>query len=226
MPTAQLDLRLCRQFYGKCQSPSISLQFLISEFFQTYDSFRKIVYLINEEQYGEPLNSLISSLISFQFGQFSLFSKKLDESNLSKLLHYATCLERHEIQALHDTPSLSSVCRQCWMLGLQILESIDTTDFKRIFPLLKKIRHVIKRIGNDLVKAIILLKDDENILYFVLRHTKQFDELYGIRFTSKLFKSLFGQSLGEARNYLVTKYSNRGFHELVPKIDSYFTEIS
>jgi len=74
-----------------------------------------------------------------------------------------------------------------------------------------KASSAMHRFAKQLSRLIHQFRDDENVIFFLLRHHSVLDSLYGQRFTLKLLSRMFSKGLKEAQHFLITRYAERGF---------------
>jgi hypothetical protein len=77
---------------------------------------------------------------------------------------------------------------------------------------------ILRHLAKSIMKTVTQFQDDENVLYFILRHADHLDHLFKSNFTFKLFSQLFVNGLQGASQLLLQKYAKRGFHQLLPTI--------
>lgn len=206
------------------QSAPLLLQFLLSEFIHVFHQFRSIETLIGEEQFGHSLHSLLLKLSGSPPRQKKSFQWNPDHGSASKLNFYATFF-LDEVKPLGiEFLQLEKSCKESRALGIALLDVIEGQKIGEIAPAVKKLRRCVGQIAKELVKAIALFKENENVLYFLLRHKAQLDGIYESNFTVKLLKHLFLNDLQKVKDLLVRKYSSRGFGCLAKKIQQHFDD--
>jgi len=75
-----------------------------------------------------------------------------------------------------------------------------------------------KRLAKAILSSTTELPYDENLLFFLLRHHHDFDQLHGKGTIAKLFSKLSPKGAGKAIQFMTQKYQNRGFDHLLPII--------
>lgn len=208
-----------------CQSAPLLLQFLLSAFIEVFDQFRSIEQLIIEEQFTPALFIKLAAFTGSSTERTKTFQWNPDHGTGSKLHFYAIYFVEQMQTHRHALSLLEKSCRLVRTLGLYLLEIVEQQKTSDISPVLKKLRRSIGQTAKELVKAITLLKDSENLLYFILRHKSQLDAAYGSEFTIKLFEKIFPNGLDEVKSILIEKYSNRGFEKITETIQHHFNNI-
>ena len=64
----------------------------------------------------------------------------------------------------------------------------------------------------------MMYHEDENVVYFLLRNKEDFDVIYKTHFINKVFQKMFAEDSNGAGQLLLTKYSERGFENLLNTI--------
>lgn len=86
-------------------------------------------------------------------------------------------------------------------------------------PLLKKIFQLETRLLGALKKIIFDFREDENVLFFLLRHRQALDLMFGEKFVHKTLTRLFPDGLKEAQQFILARYQKRGFNTLTTEIE-------
>lgn len=222
MPALQVEFN---RHLNVCQSVPLLLQFSLSEFFQVYRLFQNIQKLVEEEQFNNRLTTQLARFSGLSPERSKVFYWSPDNSCLAKLCYYATFLEDHAQSLFPHFPPVEKSCRKCWMFGSHLFEAIDDQKYVSGEIILGKLQRSLRQVAKELIKAITLLKENENVLFFLLRHNAQIDIIYGSCFTMKLIAGLFPGGLNEAKTYLIDKYADRGFDKLSETICQHFNEI-
>lgn len=119
------------------------------------------------------------------------------------------CIELHEIVYELQTKGLD-VIRQ----NLQLLKNIE-----------KKIYNRMQRFAKNLPSIIKKFSDNENVIFFILRHKEDFEKLFDESFVLNLIKVNYTHGLSDVKQMLLKNYSERGFHQLLPIIIEKFQQI-
>jgi hypothetical protein len=146
---------------------------------------------------------------------FNLFCRNRKEKN-------------SDFSAIHTTVNRAwDMCYDCLLLIYKMQQVTATCHCLELKPssqensLCKHINRFlshIQRLAKQITKAIYCFRNDENILFFLLLHKEQFDKLYGPQYLVKLFAKLYPNGIEEAADFIVKKYSHRGFDMLLPII--------
>lgn len=225
----------------KKTSKSLLFQFILSEFISSQSEISTIHKLAttlktNSNSKLELINSLKSSLVKLAGSAKSykpLFSWNQEDGILFRLKNYCahfslqgensnkTSLDMH----LHINQAFLS-CIQ-GLDTIRLLEEIEDTS-QNMQGLDKILSRIIKQMGRfSKLTANLMRKynDDENIVYFMLRHQTDLDKLYGSKFVLKLINRMYPKGIEEAANFLTTKYKTRGFDNLIPRLQKKISEL-
>lgn len=82
----------------------------------------------------------------------------------------------------------------------------------------KRLQRQMKKLAQLLPKRISCYKQNENVLYFLLRRKADFDLLYSPKMLSWIFQSLFKGGMEEGVAWIVEQYKQRKFNHLLPRI--------
>jgi len=83
----------------------------------------------------------------------------------------------------------------------------------------------MKRTAALMTEIVSASSDDENVVLFLIRYHKHFDELYHSNFIGKLITKMYPNGLKDAERLLLKKYKARGFDYLLPFISNKIAEI-
>jgi hypothetical protein len=221
MPDTQTGSSRHLNAYHK--SEPLLLQFLLTEFIQVYYQFTSIKNLIDEEQFNNSLFALLSRLSASSYEIKNTIFRNHENSSLSKLYFYASYLS--EYVQLHSFPPLAKSCQKCWALGARLVEAMESRQLEMVSNIIKKLHSTLRQTAKEIVKVIALFRNNENVLYFILRHRAQLDAILGHNFILKLLSNIFPNGLVGVRNFLVEKYNDRGFDKLSETISQTFNAI-
>lgn len=214
---------------------AVLIQFVITEFIETYELTHKIRQLANQAcQSAETLKEASHLLYQFTYELLGIRSDPDRLSNsrwmkgpLTKLKLYC---EQFTYNTQYQNKSSLAVCTnvyQAWIIALHTLELLNlleqsshTTipgslllELKRILRRLdQRMRHVTKQIP----RLLNAYRDNENVIYFLLKKRRQLSEIYGEETINKAFKDLFNKN--SFSELIIQRYSRRGFEHLLPTI--------
>lgn len=223
MPTFQMGV--AHHLNAYYQTSPLLFQFSFTEFFHIYQQFSSIEALLTEEQFNHSLFQLLARFCGPLPEKTKIFYWTQNNGSLSKMYHYAVFLINKCKPIYQNFPLLDNTCKNCWISGVELSEAIELQEFNKINQMQKKLRNQLRQMAKDLIRVAGYFKDNENVLYFFLRHNHQIDYIYGPKFTHQLLSSLFNKDLQEARNFIIDKYTLRGFGKLIEGIHDYFDHL-
>jgi hypothetical protein len=211
------------------QSKNLWMQFLVSEYFSSWQGAEMLVKIASEKQLQlDPLHHAVGVLL----GSPQSYGWKMEEGCIAKLRYYSLQFCQHNTSCTFSQ-ALQQDANQAWLACLMIL---DFFHLVKSDPLARKHRSGLKKsclklqaflhsLGTHL-QCLLQQFPDENILFFMLRHKKQFDTLFGENYVAALFNSFFPQGEKEALEFLQFKYAERGFENLIPVIENFYKPLA
>lgn len=214
------------------QERHLLFQFILTELMITCDKVRQMNQFSKEknEEGKEKIIGNLTELVGPAQGQMRLFSWPQDGS-LAKLKHYCALLcqacDVHDVQFIQ----LHEEAHQAWRLSVQLFDllkpSLPVFKAKKnpsATTILRRLSRSIEKLGKKVVRIIQDFRHDENVIYFMLRHHQQLDSLYGENFVARLFKKFFPQKNKGVGEFLIQRYTERGFSHLIPVIQEELRE--
>jgi hypothetical protein len=210
------------------QTDSLLLQFILSEFIASYREILMIHQLSKETTENPTLvtknvSQCIEKLSGSSKISMKMYSWNLEEGILSKLKNYC----EHFSLNNKDYHDLHHFAHQAWLNCLQSFEILkcNCISSKNLQKVLNRIASLMRRFARIALRLIQKYREDENILFFVLRNHEQLDAIYGSQFVFKLFSRLFPRGLSGALEFLQQRYSARGFENLKKIINNKIAEL-
>jgi hypothetical protein len=193
------------QHYPK--NDSILLQFILSELLLAL----KIVDVLQE--YPEKkLKKLAGSAPTYN----RIFPWNLEEGILPKIMIYCDQMIQSTKRENKDILTLRRSTAKVWQQATSIQELIiSDTPFEKE---LDNTANAIRSLPHLTMPILYLFHDDENVLFFLLRHEKEWKQYAGKRFVPNLLRKLFPQGIEEAEGWMMKRYAVRGFIDLLPVI--------
>jgi hypothetical protein len=102
---------------------------------------------------------------------------------------------------------------------------INLANLSPISQLFEKIERLLKKIGQILDKLFLQFADDESVLLYLLQHQETLDRTFHPHFVRNLLTKMFPKNLNAAKSYLLNQFSQRGYHQLLPKISEALKEL-
>ncbi|MCB1111036.1 MAG: hypothetical protein H7A37_07655 [Chlamydiales bacterium] len=216
-------------------------QFLLAEFLCAYKELPQLKSLYRELAEGceqkkqrrlyKKLAISLEALSGTTQEYMRIFSWNQNGGFLKKIMTYSTQLSDITASKNADALKVQRYANKAWVHCLHchdllLLRNKQTEkDKKELLSALEEIQKSLKMLARVAVAMITEYQDDENVLFFILRHKEQFDKLFGKRFVSKLFSKLFPKGLSNGKRFLIRRYKKRGFDDLEPIIAQKITEL-
>lgn len=226
------------------QSTSLLFQFILSEFVISYKKIQEIektyeqmesslIKLRLQGDVGIYLNALLDLMPSLTGSQMVIVNEQTfpwtnHKGSLNKLRHYCYLLS-HRSSGQSDILNMNISVSKAFHSALQIREVIFSLqrqcedphripNYVSLYQLLDRVIDNMRRASRLILRILIQFKEDENVLYFLLKHKTDFDQLYKTQFVARILKKMFPKGALDANDLLKKKYSDRGFHNLIESI--------
>lgn len=230
------------------QSSGLLFQFILHEFMMIHQEVSRVKQIShrikiignNDSIQGclEDLATTITKLSGSSHDATQGFSWQTQTGLLLKLKNYCNRYSKQDLKKNRAFFGLQDHIMKTWMHCLHSLiilqklplyrqkEEFRSTMFTPLLRILDRIDMQIKKISHLLAKTILLFHQDENVLFFILRHQKQLENVYQPLFVKEIFCKIFPKGLKEAENFLMEKYLNRGFEHVLPIISHQFAKLT
>lgn len=222
-------------------SNSLLFQFILLEFLEAYNEIRQLdaIRCGNDSPMRasesccrqDPPHHLVSLALTKLVGSpkdyMRLFSWNFSEGLLAKLRSYCALFLQNADVNEKELIAIQHYTDKIWQACMQATDIVHETPQDRpiLMLALDKASGAMQRLAKLIARLIHQFRDDENVIFYVLRHHEVFDKLYGHRFMHKLIHKIYPKGLNEVRVFLVKKYQERGFDNLLPVIDTTIKEI-
>lgn len=212
------------------KSDSLIFQFILSEFIASYREISAIHRFANEEitedtynfNFASSLKACLQKLSYSPPSHIRAFSSNV-EGILAKLKNY--CAHFSKDKNFKESQELHRYVHEAWLSCLQSIEILDSASPKNLDRTLGKIVGDMRRFARVTAKLMQKFRWDENVVFFMLNHHKQLDELYGQQFVFKQLSRMFAKGIDGAAQFLQNRYIARGFNKLLPTIKMKLTEL-
>lgn len=230
-------------------SESLLFQFILYDFLHTHGDIIKMIELaakfsfVSKEKVKagvkrQVLCELIhisQHLAGSSYAYMRLFSWNHEGEILHKLNNYCALFSRLSTLDPSQSTKFYQHANQMWISCIRLHDlfcsMLDTPQKNWSGPLsnfhaqMARLTNGIKRFTVMLAQIIPKYSNDENIIFFILRHANEFDVIYNQGFVKNLFNKISPDGLDYLQNSIVDKYKNRGFDNLIPIINTKFEEI-
>lgn len=232
------------------ENDSLLLQFILSEFLLVYKEIKALDSYYEElkasilkrrplQQRQDFFKQLITSLETLSGASHDtmrLFSWGQEDGVLHKFNSYAALFYRRSAPEGKTEQFFYRAVNQCLLLSIQLHDLAFTVNelppskwkdyLDEIEQLEGKIVSNAEKFAKLLSKMVNRFSDDENVIFFVLRHSRDFDELFHVGYTKNLLRKVGSTSLAELEKSLIKKYRKRGFTQLQPIITEKFATLN
>lgn len=206
---------------------SLLFQFILAEFLKAFSILIKIEKMRAHNYKPEPFISNIRQLSGVGIGLQRYFPWNPDEGVLVKLKSYVDYLSE-KWSSSPDSKIISDLQKsvhQLWNHSIDTLETLESNGLESFPAKFDKVQHSAQKLKKALAKAIPCFKDDENSIFFIIRHHTAFTSIYGSEFAAKLLDKIYPGGLKEARNFLQQAYTRRKFAHLLPSIKTFLNHL-
>lgn len=214
-------------------SKGLLFQFILAEFIAVSHKFAHVRQLANQVTLPP------SAFNELQLGLADLAGSSPDymkifmwnhykDGLLAKLKNNCALFSQKSFHHNKNAIQMSRYTQSAWLLSLECQNIIRQTqqktniDFEAQYQALSnalgKIYTLIRQLGRSITRVLPEFRDDENVVFFILRHRSQLDELFEQGFVAKLLNQMYSNGLREVSHFLQTRYARRGFDNLLPAI--------
>lgn len=222
-------------------SASLQFQFVLADFFTVYRDIQVLDRLYHQNPISIPehpyqicnqetiqqVENLLTNLIGSQRGDTRLVSWNFREGILTRLKTHCAFFSQNADQGEKELIAMQHYIDKVWQHCMQAMGLLYESPEKRppLYTALEKASSAMQRFAKLIARVIHQFRDDENVIFFLLRHNHQIDKLYGSRYINKLLCRMYPKGLREVRHFLSKKYTERNFEHLLPAISTMIAEI-
>lgn len=222
-------------------------QFILSEFIRSVEEIKQINQhlmklkpfwtTLNEEQKSQECHLLLEH-ISKLSGSSQHYMRVLawnDDGYLTKLKNYCALLFQNSGRESKEQMKMQQVSNQAWLFSLQVLDIIrgipqkdllsPAYDDNLIYEIQTKLNKCIERLSRLVMRSTLLYHNDENVIFFLLHNREKLDALYNPGHVASLFRKMFPKGTQEVGQFLLKRYEERGFDNLIPIIKKKIAEL-
>lgn len=213
---------------------SLLFQFILIEFIEAYGDIQRLDVLCNRKPTAlsdshpnlhnpdtrKQIEGILHKLTGTTRDYMRLFSWNFGDGLLAKLknncglfIHNAVGGEKELIALLHYADKI-------WLGCLQASDALSepTPDLTTFLAAVEKASSSMQRFAKQMARIAMQFREDENVLFCILRYKESLDKLYGQRFVTKLFCRMYPKGLREVQQFLSQRYAARGFDNVMPAI--------
>lgn len=219
---------------------SLLFQFILTEFLAIHAEIaplRKLTAPPRSTAQCESILIPVAKLAGASYDTMRLFIWNQGTGHLSKFKNYCGLYAQNwmtEQPASKQVQLLQQNANQAWLYCMHCLDLLHALKDKGITAktgesLCKastKLLNCLSKITKILVPLVEVFSSDENVLFFLLRHSGQLDAIYGSGFTARTLSQMDPEGLAGIENMLNNRYVKRGFDHLLPVIKTHIAQLA
>lgn len=220
---------------------SLLFQFILSDFIRAFESIQLLDSISNRNPMSSPesayhknnqeipnrIEAILIQLVGSKNEAKRAIPWSSNEGTLSKMKALCNLFLQNSDNDEKELIALQHYVDKAWHHCSQGYEALRGNQNKRfsLSGALEKASHAMHRFAKLIARVALQFHDDENVIYFFLRHKEHFDKLYGKRFMNKLLSRMYPKGLREAEYFLTKKYLERNFDNIPSQIVSKIAEL-
>lgn len=198
-------------------SDSLLFQFVLNEFLRTLGEVYKLECVVSDEDTPEAIHGKLTDYLLKLAGTeqeyVRIFTWIYDAGVLTKLKNSVDLLSQKATVEDSEMRSLHLVVHKAWLECLHSIDLYRNQELKALKPQVLKAMKLIRKIPTALKKVLVRYDDDENVIYYLMRHKKDFDHIVGADFLKEILNK-------NCIPFLIERYRMRGFDKLIPEIEA------
>lgn len=224
-----------RQVNSYHQNLSLLFQFILTEFIESFAEIKQLTTLCNAPvqstgSNGHAIFELKSSLMLLVGSSRSALKASpwnSEEGLLMKLKMYCALFLQNAEDEGKELIAMQHYIDKSWQTCIQAMEILCEKPFnsQHFAELIEKALASTQRFSKLIMRLLHQFRDDENVMFFIIKNHKIIDRLYGSRYVYKLMGRLYNKGIREVQQLLTKKYSERGFDKIVTAIESHILDI-
>ncbi|MCH1430314.1 MAG: hypothetical protein GWP59_00940 [Chlamydiales bacterium] len=186
----------------------------------------------------ENLHQLLDSL-SLLIGSHMSNDKSTpwdkEQGSLSKLHEYCYLFNVQANVNPRASENLNNCVSQAYHSSLQSREAVlailqhkqkeetadaeaNLPDYANLYKLLDDLLDNLQRASRLILQIIMSCHEDENIIFFIFKNQDRMKACYPAFSLPRLLDRMFPNGLKDAKNFLLNRYAERGFKDLIEEI--------
>lgn len=199
-------------------SDSLLFQFVLHEFLRTLGEVYKLECVVSDEDTPEAIHGKLTDYLLKLAGTeqeyVRIFTWIYDAGVLTKLKNSVDLLSQKATVEDSEMRSLHLVVHKAWLECLHSIDLYRNQELKALKPQVLKAMKLIRKIPAALKKVLARYDEDENVIYYLIRHKNQFDHIIGPDFLKDVLNK-------DSISFLIERYRMRGFDKLIPEIEAH-----
>lgn len=194
-------------------------QFIYTEYLSSQRELHILLNLIQRAKKKASLEVVSAALINLTGAAndyMRLFNWNHHDGLLTKLKN--NCFLFAQNLPIQDGSMLHVYADQAWILTSKCLNNVlqnSTIDAE----LLTQAISDLFSLGDILKQLIAHFKEDENVIFFIMRQRESIDALYQEPYVRKYLEKIYPEGLRSVSQFLTARYKARGFQHLIPVIE-------
>lgn len=205
------------------QQPSLLLQFILLDLAAAYQLILRLEEFVSNQS-DDTLQQPIDSPLGKNMRE-RLFPLCGAEGHLEKLKqHCALLLCLLGLQ--EEVISLDRSAQQAGFLSTHCLELLPELTLQAWLHTLDQLKQNVRQMALLIKQIVLQFHDDENLIFFLLRHQIALDTLYATAFVETILHEMFPEkNLMQVSDFLIMRYTQRGFDYLADQINQYLIKL-
>ncbi len=219
---------------------SLLIQFVLFELIRSWNEVSEIkkhlskVKLTPKKRYSkkdkEHLSNClihITKLAGYTQQYMRIFTWNLNDGIIAKLKNYATYFANNLEKQDADAVNLERNAERAWFNCLECLDLFqeqyslppsETAHLCALNEITEELHNRLKKLSVATTHLLPQFRDDENALFFLLKHQEDLAPIYEKNYLKNLFLSLFPKGKEEAECFLKKRYTSRNFTQIIPSM--------
>lgn len=230
------------------RNQGLLFQFILSEFLLASQELKIIRPIIDDlkvssfenhiDLFNHPLKQSITKLSGSSQEYMRIFTWNREDGILAKIRNYCAILSQQTNPEDKQLTGMNRNANKAWLLSLQALDVMWAFHQENTVSISQKQKHsialcrslskmcaAIDRFSRLVPTLLKQFRNDENVIFFLIRSQQQFDIAYEPRFVAKIVKKMYPKGLEGAKQFLISRYTDRGFVNLIPTIRTKIDEL-
>lgn len=214
-------MKRTRSCYHLHEDQSLLLQFIYSEYLSVASNIRKFTKLLQKARPGQKaIDEALHSIVGAIPFPWRIFSWNLDDSPVARLRNSCALLAEGDGIPKDSLDPVTRCSHQLWLISLRCLELHEEQNREALPAIVQRMEQTALKLGRALLRLVAHFCRDENVLYFLLRHSNEWHVVLGPEAILKAIKHAEFASIKELKAFLVMQYRKRQFEALIPKIEA------
>lgn len=204
---------------------SLLFLFILDEMIHVSNNMQQIVSLLEEpptKNLRAHLAELLTHLVGKGYEGIKPVAWKPENGSLTKLRNYCSLYaqlggdeDRYAIEIHRQSDAMWLTAGHC-LKHLREEGQIPTLSLNKVFQQMVRFKTVLK-------KMVFSFRDNENVLFFLLKHRPALEVSFGERFVYKSLSRMFQGGMKEAEQFMCRRFKKRGFDALQTDIERLMT---